>query len=267
MNAKVKIKQNEDFRIINLNEFFKSYKKVDLAEKEILPRLIDSARTELNANATEFIEIIDEIVFVNHEKTNLTWEKLIWRTYFNRINLSAHAFYATPNIHFDRKTNKGKPFAYHVYGTAFTIAKIDVLRGISEIESVQIVHDFGKSINPEIDLGQVEGALLQGIGWVTMEELQYSENGKLLANSLSTYKIPDIYSSPKKTEVVFLDNSENRFGPLSSKAIGEPPFMYGIGAFFAIKNAIENAKQEKTEINSSPITNEKILLELYKERK
>lgn len=110
----------------------------------------------------------------------------------------------------------------------------------------------------------VEGALVQGIGWMTMEEIRYSKDGKLLANALSTYKIPDIYSVPEKVEVEFLDNSKNRFGPFNSKAIGEPPLMYGIGAYFAVLDALKNAKPNKTFNISAPITPEKVLLSLYK---
>jgi len=128
---------------------------------------------------------------------------------------------------------------------------------------VKIVHDFGQSINKSNDIGQVEGALVQGIGWMILEEIKYSDDGKLLANALSTYKIPDIYSSPQNIEVLFLENSTNKFGPLNSKAIGEPPLMYGIGAYFAIVDAMKNAKPNKNFIISAPITPEKVLVSLH----
>ncbi len=234
-----------------------------IACTKILDRLIKFAKIELKTNDTDVVTIVNEIVVVNNKPTALTWEKLINKAYFSRISLSAQAYYRTPEIHFDRTINQGSPFAYHVYGTAFTTVTLDIIRGTYKFDSVKIVHDFGKSLNRNIDIGQVEGALAQGIGWMTMEELKYSSDGKLLANALSTYKIPDIYSVPDEIEIEFLDNSENRFGLFNSKAIGEPPLMYGIGVYFAILNAMENAKPNKEFEVSAPLTPEKVLLALY----
>jgi len=229
----------------------------------ILNRLKNFAKIALSATENDVVTIVDESVLLNNQKIELTWQNLIQKAYFNRISLSAQAFYATPEVHFDRIINQGSPFAYHVYGTAITTATLDVIRGIYKIDSVKIVHDFGESLNKNVDLGQVEGALVQGIGWMTMEEIKYSEEGKLLANALSTYKIPDIYSSPENIEIVFLEKSKNKFGPLNSKAIGEPPLMYGIGAYFAILDAMKSAKPSKKFEISAPITPEKVLVSLH----
>ena len=234
-----------------------------LACNKILDRLTEFAKSELKVNESDTISLIDEIVFVNNKPTTLTWNELINKAYFNRISLSAQAYYRTPEIHFDRTINQGSPFAYHVYGTAITTVTLDVIRGTYKFDSIKIVHDFGKSLNKNIDIGQVEGALVQGIGWMTMEELKYSSDGKLLANALSTYKIPDIHSVPEEIEVEFLDNSENRFGPFNSKAIGEPPLMYGIGAYFAILDAMKNTKPKNKFEISAPLTPEKVLMALY----
>lgn len=234
-----------------------------LACNKILTRLENFAKKELQAEESDNISIVNELVFVNNIPTQLSWKELINKAYFNRISLSAQAFYATPEVHFDRKINQGSPFAYHVYGTAVTTATLDVIRGTYKFDYVKIVHDFGESLNGNIDIGQVEGALVQGIGWMTMEELKYSFDGKLLANALSTYKIPDIYSAPENIEVLFLENSTNRFGPFNSKAIGEPPLMYGIGAYFAILNAMKSAKPNKTFKLSAPLTPEKVLISLH----
>jgi xanthine dehydrogenase large subunit len=231
-----------------------------LACNEILARLKSHAAEILNAENSEDIEIIDEKVFLKGEATEITWESLINSAYLSRIALSEHAYYATPLIHFDRKSNKGRPFAYHVYGTAIIEASVDVLRGTYEIEEVDIVHDFGKSINPNIDIGQTEGAVVQGIGWLTIEELAQDEKGRLLSNSLSTYKIPDIYSSPKKINIKFLEESENPFGPLQSKAIGEPPFMYGIAAYFAILNAVKEVNPNSGGNIKAPLTPERVMM-------
>ena len=180
-----------------------------------------------------------------------------------RINLSAKGHYSTPVIHFDKTIEKGHPFAYHVYGAAITIVTVDCLRGTYEIDAVHVVHDAGSSMNHAVDLGQCEGGIVQGIGWMTMEEVVYNENGKLLSNALSTYKIPDIYSVPKKLDVDFLNTDKNNLAVLKSKAVGEPPLMYGIGAYFAIRNAVLAFNPKSSVTYSSPITPEKVLMGLY----
>jgi xanthine dehydrogenase large subunit len=233
------------------------------ASQTILKRILEFAGSELKIKDISKLSILNEKVLFDNHEIKLEWNELIQKAYLNRINLSSHEFYATPEIFFDRKINKGNPFAYHVYGTSITGVTVDCIRGTYEIDFVKIVHDFGKSIDFKIDIGQAEGGLVQGIGWMTMEELKYSEKGKLLSNSLSTYKVPDIYSVPKNIEIEFLEDSENRFGILKSKAIGEPPLMYGIGTFFAIYNAVKSFNPKSKLEYSSPITPEKVLLGLY----
>ena len=234
-----------------------------IACNKIKSRLLNFAKSELCSLLCDNASLVDETVFIDDKKSELDWEDLISRAYMARISLSAQAFYATPKIYFDRETNQGRPFAYHVYGTAIIISKLDVLRGTYEIESVKVVHDFGKSIAKEVDLGQMEGGIVQGIGWLTSEDLRYDEKGRLLSNTLSTYKVPDIYAVPKNIEVNFLENSTNDFGPLNSKAIGEPPLMYGIGAYFSILNAMEAACNKKDFEIISPLTPERVLMNLY----
>jgi xanthine dehydrogenase large subunit len=127
-----------------------------------------------------------------------------------------------------------------------------------------VVHDFAKSLNPLIDRGQAEGAIVQGLGWMTIEELMYAGNGHLISDTLSNYKVPDIHFAPQNIQVHFLENSDNPAGIFNSKAIGEPPFLYGIGAYFAILQAMK-AFRPDLQINfSSPfLTPEKVLLALY----
>ncbi len=233
-----------------------------IACKQLRERLINFARQLQNASENDKIDIIEEAVYINGKTTENNWESLISKAYFNRVSLSQQAYYATPEIFFNRDKNKGKPFAYHVFGAAITTATIDCLRGTYVIDSVEVVHDFGKSLNPTVDLGQAEGAIVQGIGWLTIEELVQNSKGKLLSNSLSTYKIPDIYSAPNEIKVHFLEESENPFGPFNSKAIGEPPFMYGIGAYFALANAIKEFNNCDIKVHA-PLTHEKVLLNLY----
>jgi len=232
-----------------------------IACNEILIRLKNYLSEVLKCKSEE-IEIKNEKVFLSEKETEYNWEKLISEAYRNRINLSSHSFYKTPEIFFDPKTNKGKPFAYHVYGTAIISVEIDCIRGTYVIESVKVVHDFGKSINPIIDLSQAEGALIQGIGWMTLEEIIYNQDGKLLTDALSTYKVPDINFTPE-VEIEFLKDSFNKFGPMNSKAIGEPPFMYGIAVYFALLNAIKEFRKNKEFKIIAPMTPERVLTNLY----
>jgi xanthine dehydrogenase large subunit len=216
----------------------------------------------LNCNADE-ITMKNEFVFRNNQKTDIGWEKLVLTTFLSRINLTENGHYSTPTIFFDKAKEKGHPFAYHVYGVAIITVTLDCLRGIYDIDDVLIVHDFGNSINPTIDKGQVEGAVVQGIGWMTMEEILFSSSGKLLSNSLSTYKVPDIYFTPKVLECHSLDTEGPDLAIFKSKAVGEPPFMYGIGAFFAIQNAIKAFNPNYRVDFDAPLTPEKVLLRLY----
>ncbi|MCP5107895.1 MAG: molybdopterin-dependent oxidoreductase, partial [bacterium] len=202
------------------------------------------------------IDIRDERVFLKGKKTGLDWEQLIDAAYWRRVNLSAQGYYATPDIHFDKTTEKGKPFAYHVYGTSIFEVTLDCLRGIYSIDAVHITHDAGKSLNFLIDRGQAEGGLVQGIGWVTMEEVSYSPGGKLLTDTTGTYKIPDLKSTPGVVDVHFIEDAANPYAVLSSKAIGEPPLMYGIGAYFAILEAMKAFRPGKEKFYNSPITPE-----------
>jgi xanthine dehydrogenase large subunit len=236
---------------------------VEIACNNILDRLIKSGKQELNANESDQIEIREELVFHNGKPTEITWKQLISKSYTKRISLSSQAHYATPGIYFDKQKAKGEPFAYHVYGTAIIQVIVDCLRGTYEIDSVKVVHDFGKSMNPVIDRSQTEGAIMQGIGWMTIEEVIYTKEGKLLTDSMSTYKVPDVYFTPKEIEVDFLDNPNPSAAIFNSKAIGEPPLMYGIGVYFALLNAIK-AFHPNAELKiSAPITNEKLLMTLY----
>ena len=230
---------------------------------QIMQRLIDFIKTDLTDNENELVEIRDEVVYINEEPSVFNWNNLVTQAFQKRINLSAKGHYATPIIHFDKTIEKGHPFAYHVYGTAVTVVTVDCLRGTYDFDSVQVVHDFGSSMNRTVDLGQVEGALVQGIGWMTMEEVVYNENGKLLSNALSTYKIPDIYSVPKTIDIEFLNTSHDNLAILKSKAVGEPPLMYGIGAFFAVRNAMLAFQPNAAIPYHAPITPEKVLMGLY----
>ncbi len=229
--------------------------------KPLLLRLKKLAAKLLDADIQE-IELRNERVYRNGKVSKINWEQLISAAYLERVGLSQSGFYATPTLHFDTEKGQGHPFAYHVYGTAVLIVKLDVLRGIYETEEVDIIHDFGESMNIIIDTGQIEGAVVQGIGYTTMEELVYDKTGRLLSNSLSTYKVPDIYSVPKVLKVKPLNVKGHRLAVLKSKAVGEPPLMYGLGIYFAIQNAIRTFNPSFQSFDA-PITPEKVLLGLY----
>ncbi len=233
-----------------------------IACSDLLERLRNVAATKLNTTP-EKIEIKNETVLVSGKEAGLNWNQLIEMAFLDRTNLTAAGHYATPVIHFDKSTEKGHPFAYHVYGTAAITVSLDCLRGRYETDKVQVVHDFGNSLNLKVDMGQMEGGLVQGIGWMTMEEIAFDETGRLLSNSLSTYKVPDIYAAPKTIECKALETEGPELAILKSKAIGEPPFMYGIGAYFALRNAMK-AFNPMAEIPfSAPLTPEKVLLSLF----
>ena len=267
--AKVKMYSTNTFRIANTSPTAASAtadlngKAVEMACKKILERLIIVAADMLQVIDHDSIKIENDFVWYDGKQTQITWEQLVLTAYIKRVNLSEHAHYATPIINFDPSKEKGHPFAYHVYGTAITIVTLDCLRGIYEFDAVKIVHDFGASMNPAIDRGQIEGGLVQGIGWMTMEEIIYDDEGRLLSNALSTYKVPDIYSVPKIIDIGYLETLTDSLAIFRSKAVGEPPLMYGIGAFFAIRNAIKAFNPLADCAYSAPMTPEKVLLALY----
>ncbi|MEO6722049.1 MAG: molybdopterin cofactor-binding domain-containing protein [Ferruginibacter sp.] len=268
--AKVKINSTNTYRIANTSPSAASAtadlngKAAQIACNGILNRLKQVAANEFNV-AIDAVAVKDEILYIDGKESAWNWRQLVLAAYVKRVSLSEHAHYATPGIYFDKTKEKGHPFAYHVYGTAITVATIDCLRGIYEIDSVKLVHDFGSSMNPIIDRGQIEGGLVQGIGWMTMEEIIYDENGKLRSNALSTYKVPDIYAVPKEIIIDFLETEKDNLAVFKSKAVGEPPLMYGIGAFFALRNAIKNFDSSLRPAFTAPMTAEKLLLNLYPE--
>ncbi len=266
---KVKIETTNTSRIANMSPTAASA-TADLNGKALLKacnklkeRMQKVILEKLDLQASDTISYGDNFIYINGVASELSWEELIGATFLKRISLSEHAHYATPTIHFDKIKEKGHPFAYHVYGTALTTVTVDCIRGTYEFDAVEIVHDFGKSMNIGIDMGQVEGALVQGMGWMTMEEIAYDKQGVLLSDSLSGYKVPDVFSVPKEIRVLPLETAGNEMAILKSKAVGEPPLMYGIGAYFAIQSAIVAFNPNYKHIFNAPMTPEKVLLGLY----
>jgi xanthine dehydrogenase large subunit len=266
--SRVKIQTANTYRIANTSPSAASAtadlngKATLMACEEILNRLKEVAAKELKTDPAA-ISIKEGWVYVNNDKTKMTWEELVNTAYSSRISLSEHAHYTPPGIHFDLQKEKGHPFAYHTYGTAIITATIDCLRGTYEIDSVKVVHDAGKTMNPIVDMGQCEGGIVQGIGWMTVEELLYNKEGKLMTNALSTYKVPDVYAVPKEISIRFLDTDKENLAVLQSKAVGEPPLMYGIGAYFALRNAVKAFNPAADISFDAPMTPEKVLMNLY----
>lgn len=223
---------------------------------EIKKRLAGKAGELLGASP-EVIRFENGMIFKNDEKTELSWKDLIVKANEARIDLSAHGFYATPDLFYDMKAERGKPFAYHVYGAAAVVATVDTMRGTYDLESVSIVHDIGHSLDISVDRGQIEGALAQGLGWSLLEDLRFGTDGKPMSDTLSTYKVPDISFMPRTMDIEFLPEIENPATPFNSKAVGEPPLQYGIAGYFAILNALRATNPAGKTFYSIPLTPEK----------
>ncbi len=266
--ARIKIETTNTTRVSNTSPTAASSgadlngKAAEIACSRLVSRLKNAVAKKLGTKSSD-VTIGEKGVMLNGKPAGILWEEAVKDAYRERVCLSEQGHYATPGVEFDKSIAKGQPFAYHVYGVAFVTVIVDCLRGTYTVESVNIAHDFGSSMNPEIDLGQVEGALMQGIGWMTMEELAWDKNGRYLSNSLSTYKVPDIYSAPLEVNCTPLPSRGHRKAILRSKAIGEPPLMYGIGTYFALQNAITAFNPSYRPDFNAPLTPEKVLMRLY----
>lgn len=205
----------------------------------------------------------DQAITHTPTKTKMSWQDLIVKCYFNRISLGEYAHFKTEGLGFDKKTGQGTPFKYFTNGVAVSEIIIDEFTGECKVQQVDILMDLGRLINPVIDHGQVTGAFVQGMGWVTTENLFYSAKGQLLSHSPTTYKIPNIQDTPRIFNVGFIENDTNVENVKRSKAVGEPPFLLGISVWTAIKHAISfRAKNGKSIDLVSPATTERILMEL-----
>ena len=178
-----------------------------------------------------------------------------------RVSRSAAGFYRTPKISWDRAKLTGRPFFYFAYGAAVSEVAIDTLTGESRLLRVDILHDVGRSLNPAIDMGQVEGGFIQGMGWLTSEELHWNAKGELLTHAPSTYKIPTAGDWPAIANVRLLEDSPNVEDTiLRSKAVGEPPLMLAISVYYAIRDAIAACSSGKDSPKlRAPATPETIL--------
>ncbi|GKS75620.1 xanthine dehydrogenase molybdopterin binding subunit [Acidovorax sp. SUPP950] len=180
------------------------------------------------------------------------WGDVVKEAYANRIQLWSDGFYRTPKIHYDKATLTGRPFYYFAYGAACTEVAIDTLTGESRVLAVDILHDVGRSINPAIDIGQIEGGFVQGMGWLTTEQLVWNDQGRLTTHAPSTYKIPATGDIPERFTVALWHEANREDNVGGSKAVGEPPFMLAISVYEALRNAIAAARP--AEAARQPVT-------------
>ncbi|PZR93073.1 MAG: xanthine dehydrogenase molybdopterin binding subunit [Stutzerimonas stutzeri] len=191
----------------------------------------------------------------------IAFVELVKAAYMARVQLSATGFYATPKIHWDRKAGRGHPFYYFAYGAAAAEVAIDTLTGEYKVERVDILHDCGNSLNPAIDKGQIEGGFVQGMGWLTTEELVWDEKGRLRTHAPSTYKIPVASDRPRIFNVALLENAPNREHTIHrSKAVGEPPLMLAISVLHALSDAVASVGDHRVCPQlDAPATPERVL--------
>jgi len=192
---------------------------------------------------------------------SVSFAEMAGLAYTNRISLSATGYYRTPKIFYDREKAAGRPFFYFANGAAVSEVIVDTMTGEYKVLQVDILHDVGKSLNPVIDIGQIEGAYIQGLGWLTTEELVWNEKGSLLSNGPATYKIPAISDTPIKFNVALLEDSPNEEASIyHSKAVGEPPLMLAISAWCAIRDAVASLSDYKVSPTlEAPATPENVL--------
>jgi xanthine dehydrogenase molybdopterin binding subunit/xanthine dehydrogenase small subunit len=190
----------------------------------------------------------------------IPFERLAERAYMKQVSLSAQGFYRTPGIGYDKSKGKGKPFYYFAYGAAVSEVEVDGYTGMKRVVAVDILHDVGESLNAGIDRGQIEGGFVQGMGWLTGEELKWSKDGQLLTHSASTYQIPSIGDAPRRFTVALLQNAAQDGVIHGSKAVGEPPLMLALSVREAIRDAIAAFGAQGGEVPlPSPATHEAIL--------
>jgi xanthine dehydrogenase molybdopterin-binding subunit B len=217
----------------------------------------------------DLITFLDNSVFAtSHPETKIPFKDLVKQAYLNQVSLSATGFYKTPGIFYDRELGKGNPFYYYAYGMSVSEVEVDVLTGESKLLRSDILHDVGDSLNPDIDLGQIEGGFIQGVGWVTTEEIKWDKKGHLLTHSPDTYKIPTVNDIPDIFNVALLEGYPNEGTIRKSKAVGEPPLMLAFSVWLAIKDAVSAVGNHEFEpAFSLPATAEVVLLSIEEIKK
>lgn len=227
------------------------------AARQIRERLVEFVVDHYQVDAQTLVFEQDQ---VRYSGGQLSFEQLVREAYQARVQLWSDGFYKTPGLHWDKDTLKGSPFYYFAYGAAVSEVAVDTLSGEMRLLRADLLHDAGNSINPAIDHGQVEGGFIQGMGWLTSEELVWNDQGRLVTHAPSTYKIPAVSDCPAQFNVQLFHNPNQKDTIMRSKAVGEPPLLLAFSAFFAIRDAIASVSDGK--INPplrAPATAEAIL--------
>jgi xanthine dehydrogenase large subunit len=229
------------------------------AAEQLKERLVTFAAEHWNTEP-ETISFRNNMVQIG--KDAISFNDLVRQAYLARVHLSAAGFYKTPKIHWDRAAGRGRPFYYYAYGASCSEVSVDTLTGEYRVERTDILHDVGRSLNPILDKGQVEGAFIQGMGWLTTEELWWDNAGRLRTHAPSTYKIPLASDRPREFNVSLAEWSVNKERTIKrSKAVGEPPFMLGISVFEALSMAVASvADYRECPRLDAPATPERVLL-------
>jgi xanthine dehydrogenase large subunit len=228
------------------------------AAEQIKTRMTDVAAEHFGVPAADIVFSANRVYAGNRsvsfaELAAMTWEK--------RVSLSATGYYRTPKIHWDFATNTGRPFYYFAYGCAAAEVAVDTLTGESRVLRAELLQDCGRSLNPAIDLGQIEGAFVQGMGWLTTEELWWDAQGRLRTHGPSTYKIPGSRDVPPIFNARILADAPNPEATIfHSKAVGEPPLMLAISVYLAIRDAVSSLSDYRLAPNlDAPATPERVL--------
>ncbi len=214
---------------------------VELACMQLRERLASVAAIELRVPAAD-LDFSDGRIrpFWQRDRVDagLSFAELTERAYLQRVPLFATGYYRTPNIHYDEQTGRGKPFHYFTFGAAISEVEVDGFTGAYTLRRVDILHDVGDSISPKVDIGQIEGGFIQGLGWLTTEELVWSDDGRLATRGASTYKLPTLGECPETIHVELLAQAREPSVVKGSKAVGEPPLMLAISAREALRAAV-----------------------------
>jgi len=200
------------------------------------------------------------IISKGDEEIEVTFADFIQQAYAGRVSLSTTGYYKTPKIHYDREKAYGRPFYYYALGAACSEVEIDTLTGEYDVLRTDIIQDVGKSLNPAIDIGQVEGAFVQGMGWLTTEELNWDDSGRIVSNGPATYKIPTAADMPNVFNTRLFDRPNEEETIYNSKAVGEPPFMLGMAVWMALRDAAASVSNYKVNPPmDTPATPERVL--------
>jgi xanthine dehydrogenase large subunit len=227
------------------------------AARAIKDRLIAFASESYGVTPSS-IRFRDNRVFIGNQ--SVRFGELAKKAYMNRVSLSSTGFYKTPKIHWDRPNAKGRPFYYFSYGASCSEVTIDTMTGEMSVDQVDILHDVGHSLNPAVDIGQIEGGFVQGMGWLTTEELVFDADGRLRTHAPSTYKIPTASDVPAAFTTRLYTGGGNREDTIyRSKAVGEPPLMLAISVWCAIGNAIASLRPGRIPALDAPATPEAIM--------